>query len=176
MTGTPKGGLILAVHATTRGMGWVAFEGPITPYDWGTVDARRHKNASCLKRLERLFRRLQPEALVLENWPRPGAAPSQRIMHLNQAFVSLAQIWDVTVRVYDRGDVRACFSAVGAKSRQEIAEAIARHIEAFEHLLPRRRAIWESQHPRLALFTSAALAFTYYQHEQLTDSHELLCS
>ena len=47
-------------------MGWVVFEGPFAPYDWGLCEPSRKKNAKCLQRVERLIERFRPHTLVLE--------------------------------------------------------------------------------------------------------------
>jgi hypothetical protein len=69
----------------------------------------------------------------------------------------------VEVVIYSRGDVRACFAAVGARTRHEIAEAVVRHIDAFRPKLPKKRQPWESEDRRLAMFSAAALILTHYQ-------------
>ena len=185
----PPKGLTLAIHPTHRGFGWVAFEGPFSPYDWGMVFTRRRKNAHCLRRTEALLGRFLPDTLVLEVFDRRRSARAPRITRLGRAMVSLAvdrgvevaegpprglvriiahgtdELLDlgVEVAIYSRGDVRACFANVGAGTRQEIAEAVARHIDAFRHQLPRKRRSWESEDRRMAIFAAAALVLTHYQ-------------
>jgi hypothetical protein len=50
-------------------------------------------------------------------------------------------------------------TSVGARSRQEIAEAVARSFDR----LPRPRRPWEGPHRRLAIFDAAAVVLTHYQ-------------
>src|SRR5665213_1010332 len=110
----PTKGLTFAIHPITRGFGWVVFEGPFTPFDWGLVFARRDKNAACLRRVEIMLARFAPHTLVLEAFEGRASAPrSNRISRLCRAIVSLAADRGVEVIVYSRGDVRACFAAVG---------------------------------------------------------------
>jgi Holliday junction resolvasome RuvABC endonuclease subunit len=159
----PPKGLTLAIHPTHRGFGWVAFEGPFAPYDWGMVFTRRRKNAHCLRRTEALLGRFLPDTLVLEVFNTRTTTRTHRISRLCRAMVSLAIDRGVEVAIYSRGDVRACFANVGAGTRQEIAEAVARHIDAFRHQLPRKRRSWESEDRRMAIFAAAALVLTHYQ-------------
>jgi Holliday junction resolvasome RuvABC endonuclease subunit len=170
----PKGSLVLAVHPFARGMGWVAFEGPFSPYDWGFSYPKRDRNLSCVRKLGQLLKRLQPETLVIETSKRPGAAESPRIKRLYQSFVALAADRGIAVGVYSRGDIRSCFASVGAVTRQEIAEAVARHIAVFEPLLPTARRKWEAESRYMALFNAAALALTHYQLERLISPEELM--
>lgn len=158
-----SGGLVLAVHPTSRGFGWVAFEGPFAPYDWGLVDARGDKNATCLRTLEVMIARLAPETLVVEDFDRRRSARADRISRLCRAMVSLAANRGLDVAIYSRGDVRACFASVGALTRQEIAEAVARHIDAFRHQLPKRRKAWDRESPWMSVFSATALVLTHYQ-------------
>jgi hypothetical protein len=165
----------LAIHPTTRGFGWVLFEGPFAPFDWGMCDARQEKNRTCLKRAEALIRRYQPHTLVLEAFEPKNSRRSDRIARFGRAMVALAADRGLEVAIYTRSDVRSCFASVGARSREEIAEAVARHIDAFEARLPKRRRCWQPEDYRLALFSAAALVSTHYQRgssqvfEQLGD-------
>lgn len=153
----------MAVHPSTMGMGWVAFEGPLAPYDWGIVRPKRDKNTKCLRRLEWLIERLRPETLVIEAFAPEVSMRGARVQLLYRGIVSLATDRGLAVCVYSRGDVRACFASVGAQTREEIAEAVVRHVDAFRHRLPSRRKPWQHEDVRIALFSAAALAITHFQ-------------
>ena len=154
---------MLAVKPTHRGFGWVAFEGPFAPYDWGIVERRRKTQKGSLAALEKIIRRLTPEAFLLEAFERPGAKKTTRTQRVSRAMAALAADRGADVEIYTRGDVQACFAAVGARTRDEIAAAVARHLDAFRHRLPKRREAWESEDRRMALFSAAALVLTHYQ-------------
>jgi len=161
--------LTLAIHPSSRGFGWAAFEGPFSPYDWGTVDARgAHKNEKCLRRIEKLLKRLTPQNLVLETFDVETSARRTRIARLGQAMVALATVYSVEVAIYARKDVQGCFVHLGARTRWEIASVIARQFNQFEHLLPAPRKTWQVEHWRMALFSALALALTHFQRDALT--------
>lgn len=160
---TPKTSLIFALHATSRGFGYVVFEGPFAPYDWGTALARGDKNAVCLRKLDKMLDRLTPETLVLEAYANSVPQRRDRIARLYRAVASLAANRAIEVVIYTRGDIQACFASVGASTRQEIAEAVARHIDALGHRLPKARKRWQSEHRCMAMFAAAALVLTHYQ-------------
>jgi Holliday junction resolvasome RuvABC endonuclease subunit len=154
----------LAVHPTARGMGWIVFEGPFAPHDWGHTTARKgDKNAVCLTAVEKLLNRFSPETIVLEAFEKKGSKRADRICRLGRAVVALAQELRIEVAIYTRGDVRACFAGVGASTRQQIAEAVARHFVPLRHRVPKARRPWEADPPRMALFNAAALVLTHYQ-------------
>ena len=154
--------LIFALHANARGFGYVVFEAPFSPHDWGTVGAKGDKNSVCLRKLEKLLDRFMPETLVLEE-AKSVANRSDRIARLYKAIVALCQGRSIDVAVYRLGDIKACFASIGAQSRQEIAEAVARQIPALDHRVPKPRKPWESESRRMPMFCAAALAMTHYQ-------------
>lgn len=160
--GTGRGRYTLALYPNARGMAWIAFEGPATPYDWGFTLPKRDKSRRCLAALDRLMRRLDPETLILEDWRRPGTTPSARIGNLHKALVAFAAGRGLAVVVYTRGDLQACFAQVGARTRQEIAEAVGRHFEILAPLVPPARRRWDAEHWRMPLFNAAALAVRHY--------------
>ena len=155
--------LTLAVHPHRHGFGWVAFTGPFAVFDWGMVKARRNKNALCLGKVEALIDRFTPEALVLEAYEGPGARRADRLTRLCRAIAALAVDRGAEVAIYTRADVAACFLDVGARSRDEIALAVVRHVDAFRHRLPKRRKPWQAEDERMALFSAAALVLTHYR-------------
>lgn len=159
-----KQGLVLALHATSRGFGYVVFEGPSAPYDWGIVGAKGDKNAHCLRKFEMMLDRLIPETLLLEE-AASVANRSRRIAKLYAATASMAASRGIEVVIYRLGQIKACFASVGAVTRQEIAEAVGRNIEAFHHRMPKQRKPWQAQDRRMAMFCAAALVLTYYQLE-----------
>lgn len=159
----PRLSVVLAVIPTHRGFGWVAFEGPFAPYDWGLVEKRHKTHEGSLIALEKLIQRLTPETLLLEAFERPNAKKADRTQRISRAMVALAADRGVDVEIYTRGDVKACFAAVGARTRDEIAAAVARHVVAFSHRLPKRRKPWEGEDRRMALFSAAALVMTHFQ-------------
>lgn len=152
---------VLGFHPTSRGFGWVLFEGPYTPVDWGLVSAGADKNATCLRRCERLLDRFTPEVLVLEAYDRDTTRRSRRIAALCVDVRRAADDRQIETAVYSRGDVREAFAEVKAWTRREIAEAVARHFEAFRHRLPKPRRPWESEDAQGALFAAAALVLTH---------------
>lgn len=157
--------LTLAIHPVSHGFGWIAFEGPFAPYDWGLVIVRgADKNARCLRKAERLLDRFKPETLVLEAFEKRRSARADRITLLGRGLVALAAERSVEVAVYTRGEVKACFASVGAVSRQEVAEAVSRSVPGLTHRLPKPRRPWQTENPRMALFSAAALVLTHYQY------------
>ena len=154
---------MVGFHPTSRGFGWVAFEGPFQPFDWGLVYARGDKNAVCLARLEAILDRLKPEVLVLEEFDRRTTKRANRIAHLTTSAAAAAAMRSVQVTTYALGDIRSAFAEAGATTRREINETVATHVDAFRHRLPPPRKPWESEDRRSALFAAAALVLTHFK-------------
>lgn len=162
----PYKALTLAIHPTSRGFGWVAFENPFTIHSHGTVGGRGpNKNETCLARIERLFAKLTPETVVLEAFEREHSSRATRIAKLGRAIVALAITEGINVAVYRLGEVRETFAHVGARTREEIAASIVRHFPQLKRYLPRKRRAWESEGWHLSRFSAAALALTHYQRD-----------
>lgn len=155
-------GPVIAVHPTSRGFGWVVFEGREAPVDWGSASAKPRRNARLMARFERLLNRYTPSALVLEAFEGPTTRRVDRIQRLCRAMMHLAASRGMETPVYTREVVRTCFASVGAVTRYEIAQCIAQHIPVFRRRLPRERKPWMNEDSRQSLFDAAALAVTYF--------------
>jgi len=82
---------------------------------------------------------------------------------LQKAIIASALNRGIEVVHFARADVQHCFSEVGARTRLEIAAAVARQIPALAHRLPRRRGAWLPEDRWMALFSAAALVLTHYR-------------
>src|SRR6266571_2790960 len=92
--------LILAIYLTTRGFGFVVFEGRQRTIDWGVKDARGDKNPKVLAKIEELMSWYRPEVLVLENAHGAGSRRAERIRQLNLQVVELAKTRKIPVRQF----------------------------------------------------------------------------
>lgn len=155
--------LVLAVYPTSRGYAFVLFEGPQSPHDWGVKEIRKkNKNEQTLKSIHALIERYRPDCLIIEDHTEHGSRRSSRIRRLYRMIAHLAETEQVELFRYSRRAIRECFELVGARTKYEIAQAIARQIPAFAHRLPRVRKIWMSEDPRQSLFDAAALGAVFY--------------
>lgn len=153
---------IIAIHATSRGFGYVVMSGPFSLIDWGTVAVRTHKNATCLARLDKLLDRHDPHTLVLED-PSRGKQRSGQINNFCKAVAALCNGRSIDLAAFSREDMHRCYASVGARSWQDIAEAVARQLEPLRKLIPSRRKAWQSESRRMAIFAAGAIAMTYWQ-------------
>jgi Holliday junction resolvasome RuvABC endonuclease subunit len=158
-----KDGLVIGFQPSSHGFGWAAFSSPLALYDWGLCHAKTNKNVKCMRRLERILSRLEPRTIVLEAFETDGARRSGRVIDLCRAVVSHAIDQRIEVAIYPRSQILARFGAVGARTRQQVAEAVARSFVELRPRLPRPRAAWDAPDRRMALFDAAAVAQTHFQ-------------
>lgn len=168
MIAAKRPSLVLGFKPTSHGFGWAAFESPLAIHDWGLSEMVREKNAGCLRKLEKLLDRLEPHTIVLEAFEPTHAKRSRRVVRLCRAVVALAHARGIDVAVYGRGQVRACFAAVGARTRQEIAEAVARSVDLLRDRVPPPRRPWDGPHRTMAVFDAAALVLAHYRYDAET--------
>lgn len=162
MTPSPQQDTVLAVHPTRRGFGWVLLGPGGMPLDWGIASAKAKRNARSFVRFERLLARYEPSHLVLEKFEGPVSRRATRIQHLCQWMIQLAAWKGANATVYSRAAIRLVFASVGAQTRDEIALAVAERYDELKPRLPRRRdKVWYGEHPRMALFSAAAVGITH---------------
>jgi hypothetical protein len=155
--------LVLAVYPTSRGFGFVLFEGPESPYDWGVREIKeKHRNTKTVEAIKNLIDRYRPEALIIEATEERRYRRSSRIRKLYRMLAHLAATEYVEVYRFPEEAVRRHFEPFGARTKYETAQAIALQIPAFGHRMPRVRRPWMAADPRQALFDAAALGLVYY--------------
>lgn len=160
MSTTAHKGLVLAVHPTMRGFGWVLFESPLSPVDWGIAFAKPKRGERLLKRFERLLARYEPSVLVMEEIGR--ARRNGMAERLCTTMEYLARDRGMDMQIFRQRAVQAVFAQAGAKTRYEIAEVIRQQIPALSHRMPRKRTLTVRRDPKQSLFDAAALAMTYF--------------
>jgi hypothetical protein len=161
----PRRALTLAVYPTARGFGWAALTSASAPHSGGLVEVTKDKNVVCLRKIERLIDDLEPDTFVLEAFEKGSSLRSERIARLCRSIVTLVNDRSIEFAIYTRKDVELSFASGGARTRYEIAEAIARHVPALAPRLPRKRKAWAQEDRRMALFNAAALVFTHYRYQ-----------
>ncbi len=156
--------LVLSIYLTTRGFAFTLFEGPLSPVDWGTTDMRGLlKNRRCERAVQALLVRYRPDVLVLQDMSENGTRRVSRIRRLNNAIAELEENLGVPIARFSREQVRRCFAAFGATTKQAIAEAVAKHIPAFERYVPRIRKPLMSEDKRMALLEADAIVFRIFE-------------
>ena len=158
------GNMVLGVFAESRGFGWVVFEGPLAPVDFGTCDARGvSRNRQCVARVSALIGQYSPDALIVRACPEKKRATDGRAARLHADLFLLAQTQSLPVACIGRDQVRACFASEGARNKEEIARVIGRELPLFDRIIPPPRKPWKNVPARMAILDAASLVLTWYQ-------------
>jgi hypothetical protein len=155
-------GLVLGVHLTSRGFGWVLFESPFSVLDWGTRTAKPGRHIRILNAFEKLLERYEPSVLVMRDYESTNTSRVARIQKLSRNMIGVAQTHGIYVPQFSPEAVRTCFERAGASTRYEIARVVAQHVDALRRYLPKKPVIWAGETPRMSVFDAAALVFTYF--------------
>ncbi len=160
-----KEDLVLSVHPSSRGFGWIAFEKASCPLDWGVVEKRGEKNTQCLFAIGQIIGRYRPDVLTMEAYEEPAATRVVRIQKLCRSIQSMAEGRDIGVCIYAVHEIRLHLGLARDASRYRVACSVAERVMALKVRLPKQREIWNSEHPNMALFNAAAVALTHYAFE-----------
>jgi Holliday junction resolvasome RuvABC endonuclease subunit len=157
---------VLAIDPASRGFGFAVLEGPKRLIDWGVKSARVDKDKRCLKLIEDLIERYQPDVLVVEDYVAKGSRRCRRVQQLIAGILSLASKNRVKARSYSRRTVKKAFSQHDASNKQQIATAIANQLPELKPRVPPYRKPWMSEDERMSIFNAVALALTFFYKQK----------
>ncbi|PKO18723.1 hypothetical protein CVU37_04875 [candidate division BRC1 bacterium HGW-BRC1-1] len=158
---------VLAIRPFCRGFGFVLLEGPRFLLDWGVREAARTgKNCICRSKIDILIQHYQPDCLLVEDTTATGCRRCPRVRHLLRSTISSARRKQLRVATLSLAQVKAAFASEQAITRHDRARVIARYLPELLGRMPPKRKPWMSDDSRLSIFDAAALALTFYTHEQ----------
>ncbi|MBI1894645.1 MAG: hypothetical protein HYS14_11090 [Candidatus Rokubacteria bacterium] len=149
---------ILAVDPVSRGFGFVVVEGRDRLVDWGTREARIDKEKTCLNKIAALWERYEPDVLVLEECAARGCRRSTRVRGLLRRLRMAAVRRGLRVRAIPRRAVRKAFASRDARTKDQIARAIAAEFPEIAPYLPPLRKPWMTEDQRMSVFVAVAIA------------------
>lgn len=154
---------VLAIDPTTRGFGYVVLEGPERLIDWGTRETCGDKHAGCLKLAAEMMDRYEPDVLVMEDPTGRDARRCRRVRELIGAIGAAAREQRCTTRGISRSQIHKTFGPSAARTKHQIASAIAEQFPELAPRLPPVRKPWMSEDARMSIFDAMGLALTYYR-------------
>ena len=160
--------LVLAVHPSTTGFGWVLFEGALAPVVWGIASTKDKRNSTAMRRFETLLNQYHPSVVVLETFRGENARRGARIQELAQTMSGFAANRDIEVAVYSREFVSSSVAGDARAKRHAVARAVVVALPIFRRHMPAKRQVWQSEDSRQCLFDAVALAMTHYEVTQPT--------
>ena len=163
---------ILAIALRSRRFAYAVFERSDRLLDWGMVFYplnNTKQRAAASKRIASLLTLFAPSEVVVGKTRLLNTRKSSGVGPILRSFRREASSRLIPMRLMKRIEVKKVFRLFRAKSKYEIASMLA---EVFPELLPRlpaKRRIWESEHPRMAMFDAIALGFAYWQRYDTRD-------
>jgi Holliday junction resolvasome RuvABC endonuclease subunit len=153
---------VLAIAPCVQGIGFIVFNGPRLPIDWGIKWTRNQKNAKGLAKIAELIDRYQPDVVILEDHRGEGSRRAKRIEDLLDAIAALGHRRNIETARYSRRHVRHRFAAAGAATKFRVAKSIAKELPELAPRLPAERKIWLPEHANMSIFDAASLALTHF--------------
>ena len=153
---------ILAIAPCVQGIGFIVFNGPQMPIDWGVKWTRHEKNALGLAKITELVDRYHPEMVVFEDPHGEGSRRAKQIQDLLDEIASLVRRRNIPIARYSRAQVRHHFAGDGTATKYRIARAIAQYLPDLAPRLPAERKIWLPEHANMSVFDAASLALTHF--------------
>lgn len=165
-----KGFTVLSIFPTTRSFGFVIFESPQSPLDWGIRETTRKTLGDALESARKLMQRHHPDVLVIEDLTETGVRRGIPVRRFYRGAIHVAESLGITVERVTRTDIKRAYAHVGARNKYEIAVSTATEIEAFRSLLPAKRKEWVTEDRRMALFDAASRGLAFYAKEATSKS------
>jgi Holliday junction resolvasome RuvABC endonuclease subunit len=164
MSSSHRAGLVLAVHPTSRGFGWVLFEGPMAADLWAIATPKQSEYGPwCMKHFEKLLNQYHPKAIVLESGGPSDKVKVVRAELLSQNMRGFAANRDIDVYLYSRAEVGTALVSDENATRRTIVESVADLLPILRDRLPSKRRRWDSEDGRRCLFDAVALGIAHYR-------------
>ena len=152
MSDRPDWDLVVSVHPTYKGFGWVVFEGPLAPVDWGISSSKGNRSAKSMRRFQELLNQYQPSVLVLEKFAGDKTRRGARIQDLAQSMRGLAVNREMEVAIYPRELVSGLVADNPKAKRQQVAEAVCQLLPILRFRLPPKRGLAVRRFTALSLY------------------------
>ena len=154
---------VLAIDPSSRGFGFVIFEGPMSPIDWAVKNTNeKDKNVACLRQIGTLADYYFPDVIVVEDYSAKDFQRGKRVQDLIKDILELGSKRKIRTFKVTHSMVKEFFSKFGATTKYEIATAIAGSVTELDLAVPSLRKPWESEHYRMSIFDAVAFAQTFY--------------
>jgi hypothetical protein len=150
-----KNSILLAIDPTSRGFAFAVLEAPAFLVDWGSRSGRM-ESGGVLRKVDELFRRYQPDVLLLEDLAADGARRRKRARREIGSIERRALKRGVRVERVSRVGVLDTFAP--GKSKYEVALRLAEIYPVLANRLPRKRNTWRPEDARMSVFDALGIA------------------
>jgi hypothetical protein len=147
---------VVAFDPTTRGFAYAVLEGSDNLIDWGLVHVLIRSDANILSRVEHILDRSLPDLLVVEDGR--GTRRRARAQRIISGIEQIAKRRMLSIVRVSRSHVREVLKP--ARTKHDIALALASIFPELGPRLPRPRKPWMSEDERMNIFDAVSLALT----------------
>jgi Holliday junction resolvasome RuvABC endonuclease subunit len=158
---------ILAIAIRSQRLGYAVLDGSNKLLDWGMVFYRRNGGkqvATTAKRISSLLELYAPSMIVVEQSELRQVRNVGGLRLLSKLLRREAARQSVKFHATKQLDVRKAFRSFDAKSKDDVAAALARMFPEVAYKLPHRRKVWESEHSIMPMFDAIAIGVSYWEH------------
>ena len=171
MRNVPRNELrILAIDPMHQGVGFAVLERPVGLVDWGWREIREmmtsDKNRATLQRVHELLDRFAPDVLVVEDCAANDSRRGRRVKQLARRLEKLAGEKGIEFCPVSPKTLKEAFAQVDARTKHEIARAVAQRFPELACSLPPVRRPWMSEGGPMSMFDAAALAMAFSSREE----------
>jgi len=128
----------MSIQLNHRGLVFTVFEGALSTVDWGIKDKTVKGDDELINKVRALMRSYRPTVLVLQDCKGKLSRCTPRIEKLVRRISRLPEAKEASVFKYSRADIRECFASYSARTKDEIARAIAKVLPEWS---PRVRCV-----------------------------------
>jgi hypothetical protein len=151
----------IGVDVRPRGFGFIVLEG-MAVLDCGSRSCGRSEFAGCLgPRFQRILDTYWPAAIVM----RPHRTARDITIEGRRAVANtlraVARQSGITIVDVRSAAVQNYFRSRNARTKYEIAHAVASLLPELAWKLPPQRKVWQAEHYRMTIFDAAAIALTH---------------
>jgi hypothetical protein len=165
----PRASRILAIDLRLERFGYAVFEGPSRMVDWGVcLYGSSGGPTAARKRLAPLLKQFLPSSIAVSTILTEKALGRHGVRRILTAIRREASVHTVPVQMIEKVRVRKVFRSLHAKTKHEIASAVAKLFPELRWKLPPKRKVWQKEHYRIAMFEAVAVGYVYWQ---LTAAH-----
>lgn len=169
MQSTRDNSRILALAIRSQRLGYAVLEDSVHLLDWGMMFYRKNDSPQITAMAKRVALRLRlfaPSVVVMERGKSSKARDGSMNWMIHKSIRREVARRSIPLRFLRRADIRRTFHDFQAKSKDEIAAVLARMFPEVAYKLPRKRKIWEGEHPIMPLFDAIALGVGYWDHHR----------
>jgi hypothetical protein len=158
---------IVALAIRARWLGYAVLEGRCQLVDWGMIFFQPSSGGeirAAKRRVELLVSSFSPALIAVAISEVAASQNASSVRSLIRSIRTEARARSIPFESMNRDYIRDSFLEHEARSKDEIASALANRFPELRWKLPQKRKTWEKEHFRMTLFDAIALGVACWSH------------